>query len=128
MKYSNYIGVAASVALIIFCFVPWVYIGYIKTTITGLSSGNTNFGRPGAMHIVFAILSLIFFLTPKVWAKRANLFVVTLNFAWAVRNFFLITQCEAGECPEKRLGIYAIILLSVIILIMGLLPKMNLKD
>ena len=128
MKYSNYIGVAASVALIIFCFVPWVYIGYIKTTITGLSTGHTNFGRPGAMHLILAVFSIILFLLNKVWATRANVFIVALNFAWSLRNFLLITQCEFGECPEKKFGIYAVIALSFIILLMGLLPKTSFKD
>jgi len=128
MKYSNYIGAAAAVALIVVCFVPWVYIGYIKTSITGMSTGHTNFGRPGALHIILAVLSILLFSILKVWAARVNLFVVTLNFAWSLRNFLLITQCEYGECPEKRAGIYAIILLSSIILLMGLLPKVNLKN
>ena len=118
MKYSNYIGVAIAIALIAFCFMPWVYIISIQTTITGLDSGNTNFGSPGAMHIIFCVFSIILFLLPKVWAKRANMIVVTLNFAWAIRNFLLITRCEVGECPEKRFGIYAVIILSFLILLM----------
>ena len=128
MKYSNYIGVIAAVALIAFCFMPWVYIESIKTTLTGLETGRTNFGRPGLIHIVLAGLSIIFFLTPKAWAKRANLFVVSLNFAWSIRNFFFITQCELGECPQKKAGIYAVIFLSLLIFLMGLLPKMTIKD
>jgi len=107
---------------------PWVYIGYIKTTITGLSAPHTNFGRPGMMHILLAAFSIILFFIKEVWAVRTNLFIVTFNFAWSIRNFLLITQCELGECPEKKLGIYAILLLSFIILIMGLLPKITLKN
>lgn len=128
MKYSNYIGAVAAVALIAFCFVPWVYIESVKTTITGLSSGHTNYGSPGAIHIMFAVFSIILFLLNNVWAIRANLLVVALNFGWAIRNFLLITHCEYGECPEKKFGIYAILLLSFIVLLMGLLPKITLKD
>lgn len=127
MKYSNYIGVAAALTLIIFCFVPWVYIGYIKTIITGVNSSHTNFGRPGAMHIMLAVFSIILFSLHKVWSLRLNLVIVTLNFAWSIRNFLLLTQCESGECPEKRIGIYAIILFSFVLLVMGLLPKLNVK-
>lgn len=123
MKYSNYIGVLAAIALIIFCFVPWVYIAYINTTITGLSAEHTNFGRPGVMHILLAVFAIPLFFTNKVWSVRANLFIVTFNFAWSIRNFFLITQCQSGECPEKKLGIYAILVSSFLILLMGLLPK-----
>ena len=128
MKYSNYLGVAFTVALIIFCFVPWVFIHSIQTTITGLNSGQTNFGRPGAIHIILCVFSVIFFLLQKIWAKRANLFVVTLNFAWSIRNFLVITHCELGECPEKRLGIYGIIILSLFMLLMALFPKMDIPD
>src|SRR5215210_3892114 len=97
MKYSNYVGVVVAVALIISCFVPWVYIQSIQTTITGSNTGSTNFGRPGAIHIILCVFAVILFLLHKVWAKRANLFVVTFNFAWAIRNFLLITHCEMGE-------------------------------
>lgn len=128
MKYSNYIGVIAAVALIIFCFVPWVYIGYIKTNITGIGASHTNFGRPGALHIVLAFFSIILFSFNKIWAARINLFVIALNFAWSIRNYVLLTQCEFGECPEKLVGIYAVVLLSFLILLMGFLPKINVKS
>lgn len=128
MKYSNYIGVLAAIALIVCCFVPWVYIVSIQTTITGADSGHTNFGRPGLMHIIFGVFSILLFLLHKVWAKRTNLFVATLNFAWAIRNFLLITRCELGECPEKRFGIYAVLILSFFMLSMTLFPKMDIED
>src|SRR3954470_2477504 len=125
MKYSNLIGSGAAIALIAFCFVPWTYIMSIQTTITGLSSGNTGFGKPGIIHIFLCVFSIVLFCLHKVWAKRSNLFVVTLNLTWSIRNFFVVTQCQMGECPEKKLGIYAIIILSFILLVMGLLPKME---
>lgn len=128
MKYTNYLGAMAAVALIVCCFVPWVYIESINTTITGLQAQKTNFGRPGALHIVFAVLAIIFYLVPKVWAKRANLFATTFNFAWAIRNFLLITQCELGECPQKKSGIYAIVFFAFIMLMMAMLPKVKLKE
>ena len=128
MKYSDYIGAAAAIALIIFCFMPWVYIESIQSTISGLNGGATNFGRPGALHIFLCIFSIILFLLPKIWAKRTNLFAVALNFAWSIRNFLLLTQCQMGECPDKRLGIYAVILFSFLMLLMSLLPKLSVED
>ena len=125
MKYSNYIGVLTAILLICFCFAPWVYIGYIKTTITGVSTEHTNFGRPGVLHIFFSVISIVLFLLEKVWAKRTNVFVVTFNLSWSIRNFLLITRCEMGECPEKKFAIYAILFLSVVMQIMGMLPKMK---
>lgn len=127
MKYSNYLGVIAALLLIVYCFLPWVYIDPLKTVITGVRADNTNFGKPGALHIIFSTFSIILFLIPSVWAKRANLILSTLNFAWAIRNFLLITQCELGECPEKLSGIYAIVFCSIIMLLMSMLPKVKLQ-
>jgi hypothetical protein len=128
MKYSNYIGVAAAILLIAFCFVPWVYIEPIKTTITGFSTEPTNYGKPGILHVFFSIVLILFFLLPKIWAKRTNLFVGAFNFAWSIRNFLLLTRCEAGECPDKEAGIYAILILSTVMLVMTTIPKVQLKD
>lgn len=128
MKYSNYIGVVAALALIACCFIPWVYIEFIKTVITGLKAKPTNYGKPGILHIAFSIISIIFFLIPTVWAKRTNLFLGAFNFAWSVRNFLMVTHCEFGECPEKRFGIYAILFLSIVMLVMTTIPKVKLKD
>ncbi len=128
MKYSNYIGAISAIALIAFCFVPWVYIDSIQTTVTGLNSGRTNYGSPGAINIFLCIFSTILFLLHKIWAKRANLFVVTFNSAWSIRNFLLLTQCQMGECPGKRLGMYAVMTLSFLILLMALFPRMAVED
>lgn len=128
MKYSNYIGCLSAILLMACCFIPWVYIDSIKTTITGLHTEPTRFGKPGLLHIVFSSLAIVFFLIPATWAKSVNLFIVTFNFAWSIRNFLLIPQCELGECPQRQLGIYAIILFSVVILVMAMLPKVKLKE
>lgn len=128
MKYSNYIGVIASIVLIGCCFVPWVYIDSIKTTITGLRAEHTGFGKPGLLHIIFSIISIILFLIPAIWTKRTNLFIGAFNFAWSIRNFLLMTHCELGECPHKLLGIYAIIPAAALLLVMTLLPDIKLKD
>lgn len=128
MKYSNYLGAAAALALIAFCFVPWVYIQSIQTTVTGFDAGATNFGRPGALHIIFAVFSILLFLLHKVWAKRTNLFIAAFNFTWSIRNYIVITMCQMGECPEKKSGIYAVIFLSFFMLLMALFPKMDVAD
>lgn len=127
MKYSNYIGIAAALALIGICFLPWVYIESINTTITGLSAERTNFGKPGILHIFFSVVSIILFLVPAIWAKRANLFVGAFNFAWAIRNFLLVTHCEVGECPHKYVAVYGLFVFTILILIMTTLPKVNMK-
>jgi len=128
MKYSNLIGVLAALCLIASCFLPWVYISPIQTTITGYYSGNTNYGSPGIIHTFFSAVSVILFLLPQIWAKPTNIFLLTLNFAWSIRNYLLITHCELGECPEKKAGVYAIVFFAFIMFIMALLPRVRLKD
>lgn len=126
MKYSSHIGFLATVALIAVCFAPWVYIQSINTTITGVSAEHTNFGRPGLLHIFFSGIALVMFLVNKIWAKSVNIFICSLNVAWAIRNFLSITHCELGECPVKKAGIYALLAISLVMLIMATLPKIKL--
>jgi hypothetical protein len=128
MKHSNYVGIVAALLLIGCCFLPWVYIVSIKLTITGLKTEHTRFGQPGLLHIIFSVFSIILFLFPVTWAKSTNLFIATFNFAWSLRNFLLIPLCELGECPQKLLGIYAIIVFSIIMFAMALIPKVNYKE
>ena len=47
MKHSQLIGIAASLAVIGICYLPWVFIASNNTTVTGMYSGETTFGRPG---------------------------------------------------------------------------------
>ncbi|MDB5190888.1 MAG: hypothetical protein JWQ96_451 [Segetibacter sp.] len=128
MKYTNYIGALAAIALIAICFVPWVYIETLHREITGMRATGTNYGKPGLMNILLSSVSVILFIIPAVWSKRLNLFICSLNVAWSVRNYLVVSQCELGECPEKRWGLYALVLLSIIIMGASLFPKVELKD
>lgn len=122
MKYSNYIGIIAALAIVAVCFMPWVYIPFIQTTVTGMSADKTNLGRPGLMNIILCIVAVALFIIPQIWAKRINIFMSIFNLAWSIRNFLLITQCELGECPEKKSGIYLLLFLSAVLLLMTFLP------
>ncbi len=127
MKYSQTIGVGLCILLICFSFIPWVYIPSIDKNISGMYTEGTNFGKPAIINIFFTVISLILFLIPKVWAKRLNLFIAALNLAWTIRNFFVVSSCFAGECPEKKIGLYAVILFGIGILAMATLPKLPAK-
>ena len=122
MRYSTHIGIAATIALVIVCFFPWVYIPSIKTTVTGFFAAGTNYGQPGLMHCIMGVFAVVFFLINKVVAKRANIFFCAFNFAWSLRNFLLITHCELGECPEKKWGIYLVVILSFLMMLMSFFP------
>ena len=118
-------GLLAALALIIACFFPWVFIESKNITVTGVQSAGTTFGRAGYFHFVMASLYLLFHFTPRVWAKRVNVLVAALNIGWAARNYFLISGCSGGECPEKKVGLYIVLIASLTMLIASLFPKME---
>lgn len=127
MKYSQLIGIAAVFALFGICFMPWTFIASQNITVTGLSSAGTSFGKPGYLNIVLSTVCLIFFLVPKIWAKRTNVFIAAINLAWAFRNYLLLSSCLLGECPEKKAGLYLLLFAASIIQVMALLPKMKVE-
>ena len=126
LRCMKWIGLLSVLGLIIACFFPWVYIESKDITVTGISSAGTNFGSPGYFHFFLAAFYLVFNFIPRVWAKRANLLVVALNIAWAARNYFVISACAGGECPEKKIGLYIVLISSVLMLVAALLPKVEL--
>ncbi len=90
-----------------------------------MSAPGTMFGKPGLMHLVLGVPLLIFFIIPKIWAKRTNVFIAAINIAWSVRNYILLTTCFMGECPQKKWGLILSIALSSFIIVMTFFPKIR---
>jgi hypothetical protein len=124
----KWIGLFAVILLIVSCFLPWVIIPSKNIVVSGVESTGTNFGKPGYTHFVLSFFFIIFHFIPRLWAKRSNLLVVALNIAWAIRNYFIISMCREGECPEKQIGLWLVLLASVLILIAALFPDIKLND
>jgi len=120
--FMKWIGTAAAFLLIISCFMVWVTIPSKNITVTGIDATGTTFGKPGYFHFITTLFFLLFTFTSRIWAKRINLAVTALNMAWAVRNYFVITMCREGDCPEKHAAIYLIVLASLFMLVSALLP------
>lgn len=127
MRWMKWTGIAAALLLIAACFMTWVFIRSKGLTITGVDTTGTDFGKPGYLHFILIAFFIAFTLIQKVWAKRANLLVTALNLAWALRNYFFISSCMGGECPEKQSGIYLLLIASVMMLISSLFPDMVIK-
>jgi len=127
MRYMKWIGLAAAILLIISCFIPWVFIESKNITISGVDATGTNYGKPGYFHFMMVTFFIVFILVPRVWAKRANLAIVSLNTAWAARNFFIIATCQAGECPVRKSGLYIMLIASLLMLITSLFQDMEIK-
>ena len=96
--------------------------------IKGMSAEGTNFGRPGLLNIILCALMIACYSIPKVWAKRTNLFVGTINFAWSIRNYILVTTCFFGECPQKQPALLLLELFSLVALVMTFFPNVDVKD
>lgn len=128
MKHSQLIGIVAALAVIAVCYMPWVFIASNNTLVTGMYSGETSFGRPGLMNIFLSSICLLLFAVPKIWAKRTNVFIAVINFAWAIRNYIILTTCQVGECPEKRIGLYILLLATFVIQLMTFFPKIALPE
>jgi hypothetical protein len=128
MKYSNYIGILAAVILIVACFLPWAYYPDINKIFTGFFSEQNRYGKPGKALVFFAIFAIALFTVSKVWAKRLNMVVTALSLAFSVRCYMLFSACYRGICPEKKTGIYLIVITSVVMIIASVLPYLKLKD
>jgi hypothetical protein len=127
-RYSQPIGVLAVVLLVVSCYLPWIYIGPLQASITGMHAPGTSFGKPGLLNIILGVLAAVFFLIPRIWAKRINIFVAALGMAWAARNFLLLPKCENGFCPEKQAGLFLLLISAIIIIICALLPDVQVKQ
>lgn len=126
MRYMKWIGLAAAVLLVVSCFSPWVLIEEKNITISGIDTTGTNYGKPAYLHFFLSFFFIIFTLVPRIWAKRANLAVAALNIAWAIRNFIIISACQAGDCPVKKSGIWMMGLASLLMLLSSFFPDMKL--
>ncbi len=126
MKYSQPAGVFLCLLLIANCFLPWSYVADIHLLITGVDGG-ADLGKPGLFNIILCIIMILFFLIPRLWAKRTNVIIGALNIAWSIRNYIFAGACSGGICPEKRAGIYLLLLLSFAIEIATFLPPIKVE-
>jgi hypothetical protein len=129
MKYSKWIGILAAVTIILICYQPWIYVGSANLEIGGMhASGKHNFGRPGLMNIIMTTGALVMFFLPFIWAKRLNIFFVAFNIAWSIRNYILLTRCYGGDCPQKKAGLYILIIASLVMLIAAFVPDISVEQ
>lgn len=128
MKYSQSIGILLCLLLIYSTTQPLVFIESRNWTITGWDAVGSSFGQAGKFLCFFAVIALLFFAVPFIWAKRFNMVFATLLLAWSVRNFIVLSTCQMGECPQKLWALYACIIFSAGILLMTFLPKIKVSS
>jgi len=127
-KLIYWAGVAACIILIISCFVPWTYHADVGKTFNGFFSEQNQYGKPGKMLVFFGLIILVFMLLPRVWAKRANLFLTAFLLAYAIKTYILFTSCYNAYCPEKKAGIFIMLFCTLIMLIASVFPNMKITD
>ncbi len=127
MKYSQIIGFLLALIVLGTCFFPWVFIESKQLTISGFHTEGTNFGRPALFIFFTAGLSAILFLLQQIWAKRLNVFITTFCFAWSISKYLMLSACYAGECPEKQIALFILVIASAIMMLMSFLPKININ-
>jgi len=127
LKILKWMGLAACVALIIVCFLPWTYHADIDKTFTGLFSEKNAYGKPGKYLIFFAATSAILILLQKVWAKRVHLFFAGLTVGYAIKTYVMFTSCYNAYCPDKKIGIYLMMVCCIVIFIASVFPDLKLR-
>src|SRR3954469_6422030 len=126
MKNSQYIGIISCIALVGVCFLPWCRIPELNTVLSGVNgyiSPVLDYGKQVYTHSFLVVLIIVGFFLRQIWIKRANIFIAAVNLALAFKNFILFSLCREGICPEKKAGLYLLILFAIIIQVMTLLVK-----
>lgn len=126
MKYYKIIGLFACALLVVSCFLPWTYYADLNKSFTGFYTEQNLYGKPGVVFVFVAVVSAIFILLDKIWAKRAILFFSALNIAYLIATYSRFTTCYPGNCPETQYGMYLLIASCVLLLIVCLFPAMKL--
>ena len=106
VKIIHCLGIAAAILLIVSCFMPWGYYADVKESFTGFYSFKNEYGKPGMFLTILSVVTLVFMLLPRIWAKRANLFITALGVGYAIKTYVLYSSCYNAYCPEKKAGIF----------------------
>jgi hypothetical protein len=128
MRWMKWAGLIAAIVLIISCFAIWVTIPSKNIVVSGVDATGTSFGKPGYFNLLMTFFFIVCTLLSKIWVKRVNLLFTGMNLAWAIRNYFVISACQGGECPEKHAGLFLMLAASLLMLASSLFPDIELPD
>ena len=121
-------GIVACITMVASCFMPWAYYNDLHQSFTGFYSYNNQYGKPGKFLTLIAVVILAFIFLPKIWAKRSNIFIAALGVGYAVKTYILFTSCYNAYCPEKKFGIYLMLISSLVMLLSVMFPDMKLAQ
>ena len=128
MKHYKWIGSCFSALLIASCLMPWTYYKDLNKNFTGFFSEQNIYGKPAVFFIFFAIASIVMIHIDKVWAKRAHIFLAALNLGYLIKTYILFTACYNAYCPEKKTGLYLLVLSSAVLMIISVFPNTKVEN
>jgi len=123
VRYSKWISLASLLVLLAACFMPWTFHADINKTFNAFFSEKNMYGNPGKLLLVLGGITTLCSFLPVLWLKRTAFLSGGLNAAYAIKNFLLFGSCYRGYCPEKQLGLYLMLISSMVIFAMAFLPE-----
>jgi hypothetical protein len=126
--YSRWIALSAFILLTAVCFLPWTFHADIQKTFTGFYTENNIYGKPAKFLLIFGGLSTLFAFLPKLWLKRTALFLSGLNVAYGIKTFLMFGACYQGYCPEKKIGLFLMLISTIILMIAAMFPAGEIKQ
>jgi hypothetical protein len=128
VRYSKWISLFAFVLLLVACFLPWTYHADVNQDFTGFYSAKNIYGKPAKLLLVFAGIATLCAFVPVLWMKRTALLVGGLNVAYGIKNFLLFGSCYLGYCPEKKIGLFLMLIATILIFLMSFFPDGKVKS
>lgn len=126
------VGFIACIAMVLNCFMPWVYITSLQETFTGFHvtrfPSGTYYGRAGIFLTILTAVIFVFMLMPLLWAKRANLLLSALLFAYSIRTYIIFTSALFENEISKKPGIYLQMVFAFLILLSSAFPTLKEKQ
>ena len=119
---------AACLLLIAVCFMPWTYHADLQKSFTGFFSEKDAYGKPGKFITFFCLASFFLIMAQKIWAQRVLLFVAGTLMAYSIKTYILYTSCYNAYCPDKKAGIYLLLVLSIIIFASALFSDVKISS
>lgn len=105
MKYTQHIGVLASLLVIGICFLPWVEVPSLHLVLNGLNAKineNLSFGNQWKGHAFFAIIMIFSFPDSKDLGKKNQYFLWGTTFRLGHQKLFNILYVPTRRMPRNK--------------------------
>jgi hypothetical protein len=122
-NYSRWISLGALALLALACTLPWAYYPDLGKHFTGFFSEQNRYGKPAYLLLTLGTLSTLMAFLMSTSAKFTGLLAAGLNFAYAIKTIFSFGMCYLAICPEKKLGIWLMLLSAALLLVASMFPR-----